>query len=75
MQSEVTHYIFDDGKEYARIPFGQERDYWLHGSDTCADCGCLYGSLHVEYCDQEECPRCGGQLLGCLPPSEEMGGG
>ena len=33
---------------------------------TCGDCGCLEGELHMLGCDQEECPYCGNQLIGCV---------
>lgn len=31
----------------------------------CGDCGAQRGAEHVEGCDQEECPTCGLQLIGC----------
>lgn len=33
--------------------------------DYCPDCGGAIGELHGPSCAQEECPRCGGQLLRC----------
>jgi hypothetical protein len=35
------------------------------GSGRCADCGTDPGRVHHECCDQEECPRCHGQLISC----------
>jgi hypothetical protein len=32
----------------------------------CPDCGTNPEGLHVLGCDQEPCPRCGGQLIGCV---------
>lgn len=32
---------------------------------SCGDCGCYEGELHEDYCDQERCPICKGQLLSC----------
>ncbi|MHB8280647.1 MAG: hypothetical protein ACYDIA_23835 [Candidatus Humimicrobiaceae bacterium] len=31
----------------------------------CHDCYVNYGQIHVSGCDIEQCPRCGGQRLGC----------
>ena len=35
----------------------------------CVDCGIKYGGFHHAYCQYEQCPRCGGQLIscGCIP--------
>jgi hypothetical protein len=41
--------------------------------DTCADCGVPIGEYHLEFCDQEECPVCHGQLLSCDCADEEGG--
>ena len=31
----------------------------------CRDCGVAQGKLHVEGCEYEDCPRCGGQWISC----------
>lgn len=62
-------YVQLAGKDFHRIQYGEER-LWRDLSDgfvvyPCHDCGVVQGQYHVEDCDVEECPSCGGQLLGC----------
>lgn len=51
-----------DGKDYARVPFGGERD---REDSPCPGCGVYYGDEHDPGCEVEECPRCGGPLAKC----------
>jgi hypothetical protein len=54
--------IDEKGKQYKRQRYGDE------GGDTampCGDCNATAGSYHHDGCDMENCPKCGGQLLGC----------
>lgn len=66
------------GKRYRRIRYGSEirhlqwqitpkmRAEWKESiKNRCHDCGVKSGELHLEGCDFELCPRCGGQFLGC----------
>ena len=46
-----------------RIPYGKEDDH--QGDEPCGDCGVPVGHLHARGCDQEQCPACGGQFIGC----------
>ena len=39
----------------------------------CGGCGCKEGELHAEGCEHEECPTCGGQLMGCECPDPAQG--
>ena len=54
------------GRVYERVPFGKEqRDDEDYNPQTCPDCAAPVAGLHHVGCDWEECPACGGQLLGC----------
>jgi len=48
------------GKVYTRVPFKPDDPTWL-----CIDCEAADGQVHELGCDAENCPRCGGQLIGC----------
>jgi hypothetical protein len=54
-----------NGKEFPRIKYGSESDDWGADSHPCGDCAVLKEQFHVQSCDIEECPCCGGQLLSC----------
>lgn len=47
----------------------ERREYGYAGeedtSEPCHDCGVREGVYHHDGCDNEQCPACGGQLLGC----------
>jgi hypothetical protein len=66
------------GKRYRRIRFGREIRRWRHtmpkGFEAewaeitikpCGDCGVSRGELHLDGCDIEVCPCCGGQYMCC----------
>jgi len=66
------------GKRYRRIRFGQEIRRWRHTMSKgfeaewaeitrkpCGDCGVSRGELHLDGCDIEVCPCCGGQYMCC----------
>src|SRR5579883_3575542 len=62
----VTTLTLND-RVYERVPFGREdRDRGEYDPQTCPDCAAPLGGWHHVGCDWEECPACGGQLLGCL---------
>ena len=54
-----------DGKKYKRVKYGDE------GGDTstpCPDCNTKAFGYHHFGCDNERCPVCGGQMIGCDCP-------
>lgn len=79
--AQRTLAVHQGGKEYLRIPWGSESDWsrWKQFDvdvDFCSDCAAAIGEYHGPYCDQEECPCCGGQMLSCeceFEPSELWG--
>jgi hypothetical protein len=52
-------------KVFERIPFGQDYAGEESDAESCRDCAAARGQLHVPICCLEQCPRCGGQVLGC----------
>lgn len=50
---------------FERIAFGQDYAGKETDAASCRDCAAARGQLHVPVCCQEQCPRCGGQVLGC----------
>ena len=48
------------GKVYDRVPYKPDDPEYL-----CIDCDAGEGEIHELGCDAEDCPRCGGQLIGC----------
>lgn len=55
------------GKLYDPIIFGEEDDDWVGNDEnpTCGDCSCKLNEQHLNSCDIERCPCCGGQMLSC----------
>lgn len=51
---------FPDGKEMQPVPYLANME-----GGRCADCNVVDGGLHHPGCDNEACPRCGGQLITC----------
>jgi hypothetical protein len=53
------------GNEVSRIRYGREKVDWGANVRSCRDCGVIKDEFHVEGCDVEECPGCGGQRFNC----------
>jgi hypothetical protein len=58
------------GMSFPRIRYGGENGDWGADGGPCHDCGVNKGEIQVHGCDVEECPCCGGQLIGCCPRQE-----
>jgi hypothetical protein len=55
---------YPDGSTLSKIRFNPKE---LHLPDwhRCLDCNVAPGGYHHSNCDQESCPKCGGQLISC----------
>jgi len=47
-------------------------EYWQDEGERCGDCGSLSGRVHHYGCDNERCPVCGGQFMGCECYGDEI---
>lgn len=62
-QTDRTYSIA--GEVFERIPFGEDHAGKASDAASCRDCAAARGQLHVPICCLEQCPRCGGQAIGC----------
>lgn len=58
----VSQIILEDGVAYDRILVDAQVEY---EDARCSDCGAQPGNFHHYGCDQERCPKCGGQMISC----------
>ena len=61
-----------EGRAIPRIRYGEEQSDLNAAKIPCHDCAILKGEFHVPGCDVEECPICGGQLLTCDCPFDDL---
>jgi putative GTP pyrophosphokinase len=71
---EITSYDIG-GKGYPRIAYGDESGDWGADERPCHDCGVVKGQFHVDGCDVEQCPKCGGQSIACDCSDDESDDG
>jgi hypothetical protein len=66
-ECEYDHVVIN-GREFPRIRLGDAKEKWEEmglADEIGCECGAPIGRLHHIWCDQEVCPRCDGQFLGC----------
>jgi uncharacterized protein with PIN domain len=55
-----------DGKVYRRIKWGNERNNGESPTiERCPCCNVEIDGYHHQYCNREQCPKCGERLLHC----------
>ena len=59
-----------DGCTHRYISFNDDKDWYKRDTKTfdgerCFDCNTKEGHTHHRGCDEERCPKCGGQLITC----------
>lgn len=55
---------YPDGEVLEPVPYDPRRLH-LPNWYRCPDCNIVPGGRHHANCDQEQCPRCEGQLISC----------
>lgn len=55
---------YPDGTSLPAVPYDPKALH-LPGWYRCSDCNVAPGGKHHFNCDQEYCPKCGGQLISC----------
>jgi hypothetical protein len=61
-----------EGREIARIRYGDEGKDWGSARHPCHDCAAIRGEFHVPGCDMERCPACRGQAISCGCPHDRV---
>ena len=65
-QAQLETTCGPNGVTMQRLRYGNEQDDWGANEQPCHDCAAIKGEYHVQGCDVERCPSCGGQLwFGC----------
>ena len=55
---------YPDGKALQAVLYDPKKLH-LPNWFRCPDCNIVPGGKHHSNCDQEHCPKCGGQLISC----------
>lgn len=55
---------YPDGEALPALAYDPRKHHFPHWY-RCPDCNVAPGGKHHSNCDQEYCPRCGGQLISC----------
>jgi hypothetical protein len=60
-------HVVINGQEFSRIRLGDAKEKWeeMGLEEVACECVTPIGGIHHVHCDQEVCPRCGGQFLVC----------
>ncbi len=64
VQAQTVTYMILGDRRPDRVRYGKETNGWT-AEHPCHDCRVIDGEYHVPGCDVEQCPECGGQLIGC----------
>jgi hypothetical protein len=72
-ETQDTSVLTCDGNTTIQYPDGETRPAVAYDPKKahlpqwfrCPDCNIAPGGIHHLNCDQESCPKCGGQLISC----------
>ncbi|MBD8498643.1 hypothetical protein [Paenibacillus arenosi] len=63
-ESQLFPFFKIEGIEHKRVKYGKEPRF-TGFNQICPGCAVKQGYYHVFYCDDEICPKCGGQAITC----------
>lgn len=59
--------VYND-KTFMPVKFGEEKNTDFSDIERCNDCNVIKGAFHHNWCEAEECPKCGNPMLICKCP-------